>query len=157
MKITDAVDCEKYPYVMPFNQTIKTYLGPLYLVRGLLADGATGVLDLSKPAFFAHDLLYIRPIIEGRRIRKWQCDIIYGQILFRNWRLLSAIYRPIGLQIFGHGAWRKYRRQEKENPDFWQSHIVPKPQLWLFPGYKTEDAVWIGPKDMDPETLRQAA
>lgn len=144
------MDVRRWPYVCPFNWTIKTRVGNVQIVKGWLSDGASGPLiaDLCPTAFFAHDKLYTRPYLslDGRlvRVTKTQADFIYGWILVRHWRIVRGIERFVMLQIFGGKAWDGYRSREKIDHDFWMDHIVPKTGQWEFPSFRTADAKWIG-------------
>ena len=139
------IDTKKYPYVCPFNMSIPTPWGRVVVPRGFLADGASGVIDLCKEAFFAHDRLYLCPEVEGKRIGKFKCDLIYGWILMKAWRIGRAFIRPLGLSIFGWVAWNKYRKKEKKNPNWWlQKHVVRNAYKWDFPSFYSKDAVYTG-------------
>lgn len=121
---------------------IDTKHGRALIPRGFLSDGATGVFDLCKEGYFLHDLLYLRGKIDGKPITKWQADVIYGKLLWKNHRYIRAFIRPLGLAIFGHKAWNNYRRLDKENPLHWMSHFVPRKECWSFPNWNTSEAVW---------------
>jgi len=145
MNIKDIVDCEKYFYVQPYDQTVKTGIGSFVIPRGFLSDGASGVIDLCKKAHFSHDYLYLIPEIDGKRISKRRADRIYGRILWQNHHVFTGLWRPWGLFFFGGKAFRSYRKLDRERPDHVQDHFVPDASYWKFHSYATEDAEWVGP------------
>ena len=148
-QIADVVDIERYPWVVPQSWLINTRYGQEHLPRGFLMDGATGFMirDLEPEAFGPHDRLYVYPVIGGRRLNRIQCDLLYGSILMKRWRILSAVARPLGLIIIpkSWSIWREYRRREEENPDWWLTKLfVPHNAEWQFPNWHTKDAIWVG-------------
>jgi hypothetical protein len=147
--IRDVVDVEKWRWVVPHSQIVETYLGPLALPRGFLSDGATGpgVRDLEPLAFCGHDRMYVSPMIGTERINKIQADLVYAQILMRNWRLIEGVIRPAVLITWpgSWAVWREYRRKEAADPNWWhQSRFVPHALMWDFPNWQTRFAVWSG-------------
>ena len=144
MQIQDVVDVDTLPYVCPFNMHVDTPWGKIHVPRGFLSDGASGVLDLSKEAFFTHDRLYVCPEIDGERIGKAKSDIIYGYLLFKDKRFIRTILRPLGLFVLGWPAWSGYRKREVEDKGWWlQERIVPPNTCWNFPDWHTKNAVFI--------------
>jgi len=131
----------KFPYVCPFSWRIQTPFGRVYIPKGWLSDGATGVPDVCPPAFFTHDRLYAWPFINGRRIGKAKCDLIYGILLFKHWRPFRAFERPVGLTLFGWSAWNKCREREKADEHWWHEQIVDHAAEWDFPSFYSRDAV----------------
>jgi len=153
--IENVVNLRRYPYVCPFSMRVHTSFGNVLIARGFLSDGDSGVPDLCQEAFFAHDKLYIHPVVERKgnviRISKFKCDIVYGEILMRRYRWFHAVIRPIGLTILGktHQIWNDYRVRESANACWWvepgpESHMVPLAADWEFPSFYTRDAVWKG-------------
>ena len=160
MKITDIVRVKKFPWVCREDWQIRTPIGIVYVCRGFLSDGASGVPDLCPEAFFAHDRLYLLPEIHPTtgattiRLTRWQCDQLYGWILrhptmlpvWSPYRYLSSFWRPVGLQCLpaARKAWNKYRRLERMDRHWWaQERVVSKERNWIFPTYRTADAVWL--------------
>jgi len=142
-KITEFVNVKKFPYVMPEDMTIDTPFGKIFIPRGRLSDGASGVPDLDKKAFFTHDETMKYPYTaDGQPLAKWQIDFNYGWLLFhaadntrkkgrgrwgsfcqsvkRKYRKGAAIWRPLGMTFapFIRGKsmaiWNDYRRSEKK-------------------------------------------
>lgn len=143
--IQDEVDIEQYPYVVPFTLKEPTPWGDVWVARGFLSDGASGVIDLCREAFTVHDALYLFGQIHGIPLKRWQVDVIYGLILWRYRRPIFALIRPVGLLLLGRKAWKKHRAAQAENPDtWWIGRFVPKEESWLFPSWHTKDAVWVG-------------
>jgi len=150
--ITDVVDIKAFPYVCPFPMRVATSYGRIHIAKGFLSDGASGVPDLCRAAFFGHDKLYLHPVVEvdgvQYRLGKMQCDIAYGQILMRNHRWFRAVLRPIGLTFLRktHQIWNDYRLKEAANANWWtegdDTRIVPYSSCWEFPSFYTKDAVW---------------
>lgn len=161
MKIQDIVDTHHYKWVVPSSREVQTSRGIVHLVRGTLYDGATGPLvrDLDLEAFGTHDELYRRPVIEGVRISKTECDLIYGELLVkaarrrkersceRAWCLVSSVVRPFVLITcpISWQIWAHHRYIEHRAPDWWLTHArVPHHMEWVFPTCRTIDAVYKG-------------
>ena len=145
--IADVVDLKQWTYVVHKTFVIPTYCGPLALPRGFLSDGASGlgIRDLEPLGFCAHDRLYVSPWVSERPVSKFQADMIYAQILMREWRVLEGVVRPLALGLLGWGAWRGYRKREKKNPNWWLTErFVPHALAWNFPDWRTENAVYVG-------------
>ena len=147
LNIADVVDVKQYPYVVHKSFVIETFRGPVALPRGFLSDGASGfgIRDLEPLAFTLHDRLYVSPWAGTRPVTKLQADLIYAQILMREWRVIEALARPVGLSVLGWGAWCGYRNREKIDPNWWlQERFVPHALAWDFPDWHTKNAVYAG-------------
>jgi len=143
--IADEVDVEKWKYVVPFTYTVTTTFGYVTLPRGFLFDGATGVVDLCETACWTHDWLYLRGRSDSGRVTRYLADLMYGDVLMRNWHPMSAMRRTVGLWLLGGRAWREHRERERQNPDHWKSRFVPRQHEWQFRSWRTEQAVWCEP------------
>ena len=133
---------KKWKIINPFSRYIETKHGKVYIPRGFLSDGATVVPDLTREAYLVHDLLYLRPTVEGKRLTKWQIDKIYGKLLWKGYRPFHAFIRPLGLAIFGWSSWKAHRKEEKADPCYWKKYILPKAMQWVIPSYHTKDTVF---------------
>ena len=170
VKITDYVDVKIWKYVMPYDIVLDTWFGAKRLIRGRVWNGASGVPDLDMESSALHDDLYAYPVMDsGDRISKIQCDILYGQFLYRasektklrgsrfynkisyhfrkRYRRIAAIMRPIGLHFVGNKAWKKHRITEKKLGDQYQEwmsqkYYVPRKACWDFPSFHTKHAIW---------------
>ncbi len=153
MKIECEVDLKKFPYVCPFAMVLKVKAGDIYIPRGLLSDGASGVPDRCREGYFAHDKLYLCPEVEVKervvRISKYKCDSSYRQIQRQNNQYGWAALYWVGLTMFppSYFVWRYYRKREKKNSAWWVTErMVPHAACWKFPSFYAKDAVWIGPQ-----------
>ena len=160
-QIEDVVDLGRFKYVCSETHTIETSYGNYEVVRGKLSDGSTGVPDLERDASDWHDGTYHTPIINGKRLKKYQIDIEYGKILKklikgkkkrRSWprrfyQRVAAFVRPTALIVlFGHGAWRGHRKAEKlSKADHDADYRVPNAEDWYFPSGNISLAIWRGP------------
>lgn len=140
--ITDEIDIYKWKYVVPFQYTVHTSFGDVTLPRGFLFDGASGVVDLCPTACGVHDWLYMRGRSDAGPVTRPLADIMYGDVLLRNWHPMSAIRRTLGLWILGGKAWRCHRENEKQNPHYWKTRFVPRQAEWQFRSWRTARAVW---------------
>jgi len=157
-RIEDLVDISKYRYVWPYaGNIVLTSMGEVHIPRGMLADGATGVPDRCPVAWFAHDRLYVRPVVTlpllgvERRLTKREVDSIYRELLSRNGHAILGLIREAGLQWFpvtshiSRSMWERARAAEAADPEGWVlAHQVPASRNWHFPSIYTRDAVWIG-------------
>lgn len=159
MNITDIVDVEKYPYVWPYGGQylpiqVDGQLLYIPMVRGLLSDGASGVIDLSLHAFFGHDTLFLKPVVltdHGKRVRlcKGQVDRGYGWMLAEDGHKVRGKLRFWGLgkcpgvSNISQNTWDRYRERELNEPDwFMDERVVPHAREWRFPSHWTKDAIY---------------
>ena len=151
VQIRDVVDVKRYPYVVPYTKGYDTRHGKLILPRGFIYDGATGVPNVCWAADACHDLLYLRPIINGVRLTKSQCDWLYGHVtrvemggilcglIYHTLTLATSAVRPLGLHLVGWPAWNGHRKAESADPEnWWRSRIVPLQDRWDF-----DTATWL--------------
>lgn len=148
-EIAQVVDLAKYPWVCPYEIREKTPLGLAGAPRGFLSDGASGfgILDVCPQSFVCHDWMYETATAypDGPGVTKLRADVMFGWILGRYREYFRAVIRPIGLYLFGKPAWDGYRNLDITHPEHVYGRIIPYPEHWQFPSWRTEDAIWIGP------------
>lgn len=148
-EISQVVDLQRWPWVCPYEIREKTPWGLAGAMRGFLSDGASGIgiRDSCPMGFVCHDWQYETATAypNGPVVTKWQADLMYGCIQFRYRDYFEAFIRPVGLTLFAWPTWRRYRELDITNPEHVHRRIIPYPEHWVFPSWRTEDAVWIGP------------
>ena len=156
IKIENVVELKKHKYVMPEDKLMETRFGPLRLVRGMLSDGASCVLDIDLNSFFPHDWLFILPNTETKKnLSKKEVDLVYYDALRKSGHYVIAVIRYFGLQHcpgtrhFSQYLWN--RNRDIQRAMGWayeefisQEYFVPRKACWDFPTYYTKDAVWRG-------------
>ena len=157
-----GIDPDKYKYVWHAHGSfVRTPWGQVDLPYGYLWDGASCVVDLVPEASAAHDRLYRLPYVTRQtdaghvhrvRLNRYQCDLVYGYLLFKGRRPLFALVRPLGLIVANStrwGPWNGYRRREAamgaaEWERYCAAHyVIPGAHKWLLPTRRTRDARYI--------------
>jgi len=156
VQIGDVVDVRKYPYVVPYQLRYETRYGLLVVLRGFIYDGASSAPDVYWKASAVHDMLYLKPVIDGKPITKSEADWLYGYIIrfesqgwfkgliYHRGSMVASLVRPLVLHVAGWPAWDRHRRDEQADPEgWWRTRIVPLQDRWEFDKqtWRTADSV----------------
>ena len=146
-QVRQAIAASGVKYITRAPWAITTRYGVTSVHNAMLGDGSSGpALDRCPRAYWAHDKLYIYPMVIGkdgkcRILNKFQCDLAYASLLTRNWMPVDAAISFTGLTIGGFGAWNKYKRLRKSPGTnmILEGFTLPHRELWEVPSNRIED------------------